>query len=193
MDECIEDQYDARQTLLKSMIDEVGEERILELWKITDSWPVNKKHIHFVVVIDPVSYLYSWMSNISRGIICHHYFRVMMISAIAGFQIQMIPLWWYIDDQKSMDFATKTYFVSQEAMQNFLGVTLVPNPLTVPIAITDILYRAAKKKIRYGEVWGLAWQAAQLAVEHGSHGEIIGWLKQFINRHKEMITNTELV
>ena len=37
MDECIEDQYDARQTLLKSMIDEVGEERILELWKITDS------------------------------------------------------------------------------------------------------------------------------------------------------------
>ena len=92
-----------------------------------------------------------------------------------------------------MDFATKTYFVSQEAMQNFLGVTLVPNPLTVPIAITDILYRAAKKKIRYGEVWGLAWQAAQLAVEHGSHGEIIGWLKQFINRHKEMITNTELV
>ena len=64
----------------------------------------------------------------------------------------MIPLRWYIDDQKSMDFATKTYFVSQEAMQNFLGVTLVPNPLTVPIAITDILYRAAKKKIRYGEV-----------------------------------------
>jgi hypothetical protein len=105
----------------------------------------------------------------------------------------MIPLRWYIDDQKSMDFATKTYFVSQEAMQNFLGVTLVPNPLTVSIAITDILYRAAKKKIRYGEVWGLARQAAQLAVEYGSYGEIIGWLKQFINRHKEMITNTELV
>ena len=134
------------------MIDEVGEERILELWKITDSRPVNKKHIHFVVVIDLVSYLCLCMSNISRGIICHYYFQVMIISAIASFQIQMIPSRWYIDDQKSMDFATKTYFVSQEAMQNFLGVTLVPNPLTVPIAITDILYCAAKKKIRYGEV-----------------------------------------
>ena len=116
-----------------------------------------------------------------------------MISAVAGFQIQMIPSRWYIDDKKRMDFAAKTYFVSQEAMQNFSGVTLVPNPLTVPITITDILYHAAKKKVKYGEVWGLARQAAQLAVEYDSHGEIIRWLKQFINRHKEMITITELM
>ncbi|CAB4408505.1 unnamed protein product [Rhizophagus irregularis] len=81
----------------------------------------------------------------------------------------MIPSRWYIDDKKCMDFAAKTYFVSQEAMQNFSGVTLVPNPLTVPITITDILYHAAKKKVKYGEIWRLAWQAAQLAVEHDSH------------------------
>ncbi|CAB4408506.1 unnamed protein product [Rhizophagus irregularis] len=35
-DRCIEDQYDAKKTLLKSMMAEVGEERIQELWKITD-------------------------------------------------------------------------------------------------------------------------------------------------------------
>ncbi|PKK62755.1 hypothetical protein RhiirC2_717464 [Rhizophagus irregularis] len=35
-DGCIEDKYDAKQTLLKSMIAEVGEERVCELWKITD-------------------------------------------------------------------------------------------------------------------------------------------------------------
>jgi hypothetical protein len=32
----IEDQYDAKQILLKSMITEVGEERIREIWKILD-------------------------------------------------------------------------------------------------------------------------------------------------------------
>lgn len=169
------------------MIAEVGEEKVCELWKITDMRPENKKYIHFVIIIDPVSYLYSCMSNIFCGIVCRHYFRVMMISAMAGFQIQMLPSRWYVDDQRSKDIAATTCFVSQEATQNFLGATLTPNPLTVPTTITHVLYRAAKKKLKYGEVWGLARQAAQLAVEHDSHGEIIGWLKQFIDRQKEII------
>jgi len=175
------------------MIAEVGEETIREIWKITDMRPENKKYTHFVIVIDPVSYLCSCMSNITREIVCRHYFRVMMISVVAGFQIQMVPSRWYIDDQKDKDIAAGTYFVNQEAEQSFSGVTLVPNPLTVPMSVTTVLRRAAKKKAKYGEVWGLARQAAQLAIENDSHDEIIGWLNRFINRHKEMIALTELV
>ncbi|CAB5360696.1 unnamed protein product [Rhizophagus irregularis] len=74
----------------------------------------------------------------------------MMILAVAGFQIQMIPSRWYVDDQKSKDAGATTLFM------------------------------------KYGEVWGLARQATQLAVEHDSHGEIIGWLKKFIDKHKEI-------
>src|SRR4051794_22016195 len=47
-----------------------------------------------------------------------------------------------------------------------------------------------------GKIWrsmGLARQAAQLAIENDSHDKIIGWLNQFINRHKEMIALTKLV
>jgi len=73
-DRFIEDLYDAKQILLKSMIAEVGENSIREVWKITDMRPENKKYVHFVVVVDPISYLCSCMSNISCGIICHHYF-----------------------------------------------------------------------------------------------------------------------
>ena len=87
----VEDSYAAKQILLKSMVAEVGEENIQEIWKITDMRPENKKHIYFVMVIDSISYLCSCMSNISCGIICHHYFRIMITSAVAGFQIQMVP------------------------------------------------------------------------------------------------------
>src|SRR5207253_8298237 len=45
-----------------------------------------------------------------------------------------------------------------------------------------------KKKVKYGEVWGLARQATQLAVDYGSHSEIIEWLKEFIKSHQEIIT-----
>jgi hypothetical protein len=167
------------------MVAEVGKERICEVWKLTDIRPKNK-YIHFVIIINPVSFLCSCMSNISRGIICRHYFRVMMTSTLAGFQIQMIPSRWYMDVQKDKDMVVKTYFVNQEAARNFSGAILIPNPLTIPMTVSNILRCAAKKKIKYGEVWGLAWQAAQLAVEHNNHNEIIGWLKEFINRHKEI-------
>jgi hypothetical protein len=112
----VEDLYDAKQILLKSMIAEVGEENIQEIWKINDMWPENKKYTYFVVIIDSVSYLCSCMSNISCGIICRHYFRVLMTSTVAGFQIQMVPSRWYIDNQKDKDAVAETCcFVNQEA------------------------------------------------------------------------------
>jgi hypothetical protein len=113
------------------------------------------KYIHFIIIIDPVSYLCSCMSNISRSVICRHYFRVMMTSTFAGFQIQMIPSRWYIDIQKDKEVVVETYFISKEAAQNFSGVTLTPNSLTVPTTVTNVLRRAAKKRVKYGEVWGL--------------------------------------
>ncbi|CAB4490959.1 unnamed protein product [Rhizophagus irregularis] len=184
----IEDSYDAKQIRLKSMIAEVGEENVQEVWKITDMRPENKKHMYFVVVIDPISYLCLCMSNITRGIVCRHYFRIMMTSAVAGFQIQMVPSRWYTNNQKDKDVASETCcFINQEAAQNFSGLILTPNPSTVPTTVTNVLRCAAKKKIKYGEVLGLARQAAQLAVEHNNHNEIVGWLKQFITRQKKII------
>ncbi|RHZ84508.1 hypothetical protein Glove_80g41 [Diversispora epigaea] len=184
----IEDLYDAKQIRLKSIIAEIGEKNFREIWKIVDMRPENKKYTHFIVVVDPISYLCSCMSNISRGIICRHYFRVMMISTIAGFQIQMIPSRWYIDNQKDTNVMMETcYFVNQEAMQNFSGMMLIPNPSTIPITVTTVLRSAAKKKVKYGELWGLARQAAQFAVEHDSYGVMIAWLRKFIDQQKEIV------
>src|SRR4051812_20544794 len=118
----------------------------------------------------------------------------MMISTVAGFQIQMIPSRWYIDEQKDKDVATDVcYFVNQKATQHFSGMTLTPNPSTILRTVTAVLHYAAKRKLKYGEVWGLVRQAAQLAIEHENHGEMVQWLRQFINRHKEMITQTGIV
>src|ERR1044072_3193087 len=117
----------------------------------------------------------------------------MMVSAVTGFQIQIIPSRWYIDNQKDKDTATETCcFINQEAMQNFSGIIFTSNPSTISITITTVLHHAAKKKVKYGEVWELARQATQFAVDHDSHGEMIEWLKQFINQHKEMQSHPEV-
>src|SRR2546430_17513980 len=67
-------------------------------------------------------------------------------------------------------------------------MNLIPNPSTVPMTVNTVLHRAAKKKVKYGEVWGLARQATQLAVDYGRHSKIIEWLKKFIKSHQEIIT-----
>ncbi|EXX67425.1 hypothetical protein RirG_114510 [Rhizophagus irregularis DAOM 197198w] len=68
----------------------------------------------------------------------------------------MIPSRWYIDNQKDKDAAAETCcFVNTEAAQNFSGVVFTPNPSTVPTTVTNALRCAAKKKVKYGEVWDL--------------------------------------
>ena len=123
------------------------------MWKITDMRPENKKHIYFVVVINPISYLYLCMSNITRGIVCRHYFRIMMTSAVAGFQIQMVPSRWYTNNQKDKDAAAETLcFINQEAAQNFSGIILTPNSSIISVTITNVLHCIAKKKFKYREI-----------------------------------------
>ncbi|CAG8537897.1 9819_t:CDS:2 [Cetraspora pellucida] len=63
--------------------------------------------------------------------------------------------------------------VREEAAQNFSGMILSPNLSTVPVSVTAVLHSMTKKKVKYGEVWELAQQAAQLAVEHNNHSEIV--------------------
>ncbi|RHZ62863.1 hypothetical protein Glove_334g25 [Diversispora epigaea] len=58
-DEFVENLYNTKQILLKLMITEVGKENIQEVWKITDKQSQNSKYLHFVVVIDFISYLCS--------------------------------------------------------------------------------------------------------------------------------------
>ena len=79
------------------MIEEVGREEVLEIWKVVDIRSEKRHNIHFVIIVNAVSYLCSCLKSISKGIICRHYFRVMMNSKIAAFHISMIPQRWYKD------------------------------------------------------------------------------------------------
>ena len=80
-----------------------------------------------------------------------------MTSAVAAFQIQMVPSRWYTNNQKDKNAAAESLcFINKEAAQNFLNVILTPNPSTVPMTITNALHCTAKKKFKYGEIWELA-------------------------------------
>ncbi|CAG8739209.1 8871_t:CDS:2, partial [Gigaspora margarita] len=66
-DRFIEDVYNARQILLKSIVLKANQNNIKEIWKITNKQPGNNKRKHFIIVLDSVFYICTCMSNISRA------------------------------------------------------------------------------------------------------------------------------
>lgn len=102
----------------------------------------------------------------------------------------MIPSRWFTDEQKENDPSIESlYFTNMESENRSNGeLALVSNTSTIPKTVSPILRHAAQKKLKYGEVWGLARQATHLAIENDQHNEMVVWLKQFINRQKEVIS-----
>src|SRR5438128_7431805 len=83
------------------------------------------------------------MSNVSRGIVCRHYFQVIRHSKIAGFHIQMIPSRWYTNEKRDNDVITEACcFMNQEFAKNKIPA---PNPSTISKTVTCVLCRAAQK------------------------------------------------
>jgi len=88
---------------LQSIIDEIGKEDIKENWKIYDIRPGKRDFFHYIAISNKISFLCSCLTTISKGIICCHYFHVMMSSKIAGFHISMIPERWCQDAYQGMN------------------------------------------------------------------------------------------
>ncbi|CAB4431555.1 unnamed protein product [Rhizophagus irregularis] len=67
----IEDQHDARFITLQTIIEEVGREEVLEIWKVVDIRSERKHNVHFVIIVNALSFLCSCLKSISKGIEGH--------------------------------------------------------------------------------------------------------------------------
>jgi len=166
------------------MIEEVGREEVLEIWKIVDIRS-ERKHVHFVIIVNAISFLCSCLKSISKGIICQHYFRVMMNSKIAAFHISMVPQRWYKDIyQDELNLQESIIFNNKGGTQDneFINKDILPirKPVTIPTTV-PILKKAVHKRNLYGRVWGLARTATLLAVEQEDN-EITIFLQDYIRR-----------
>ncbi|PKY62133.1 hypothetical protein RhiirA4_488071 [Rhizophagus irregularis] len=154
----IEDSYDAQQITLQSIIDEIGKEDVKEIWEICDIRPAGKKdHMHYIVISNEISFLCTCLTTISRGIICRHYFHVMMFSKVAGFHISMIPERWYQDVYQGKPLTQETGLIFLHENENLENNTNNDLEIRIPTSI--------EKRKKYGKLWGMAREATLLALE----------------------------
>ncbi|RIB20240.1 hypothetical protein C2G38_2304707 [Gigaspora rosea] len=136
----------------------------------------------YVIVVNTISFLCSCLKSISRGIICHHYFRVIMNSKTAAFHISMIPPRWYKDIHQDVLNLQESIVYSCEKNNEPMdkGILPIRKPATIPATVPTIK-KAVYKRNLYGRVWGLVRTATLLAVEQDDD-EITTFLQDYIRR-----------
>ena len=90
---------DIPKATLNQMIEFIGSHNIREIWAVNVGNSLDVKH--YILLLQNRGYLCSCLSIVQYGIVCRHYFQVMLVTKTAFFHIQFIPSRWY-DDNKNV-------------------------------------------------------------------------------------------
>ena len=90
-----DDLFDAFVIELEELISDLNHTRIHEIWKVSS---IDMKSQHFVVLYDEATHLCTCLTLINRGVVCRHFFAIMMVSKVAKFHVGNISHRWYLDE-----------------------------------------------------------------------------------------------
>ena len=91
------------------MISDINKDQIASMWAVAVENKCNIKH--FVILLTNGSHYCSCLSLINRGIVCRHYFQIMLRSSEAKFHLRLIPSRWYY---KNKDPSREPFLVASK-------------------------------------------------------------------------------
>ncbi|RHZ71330.1 hypothetical protein Glove_260g9 [Diversispora epigaea] len=155
---------DARQITASCMISDIGRHQITSMWAVSVGNKLVEKH--FIILLSNGSHHCSCLSLINRGIVCRHYFQIMLCTPIAKFHLRLIPSRWY---NKNKDPSREPFLVASKFEDEniniipqseipFLTAIYQANPqdsITLHEHLTDIQL--------YGKISGLAHKVTMKA------------------------------
>ena len=105
---------------MKSLINQVNWEDILEIWRVTYITHNSNSTPHFVIILFDRSHICTCLMILNRGLVCRHFFQVMIRSQQAQFSIFLIKRRWFKLEiyNDSENFVQKQAFI--DVNENFL-------------------------------------------------------------------------
>lgn len=160
---------DAKECNLESLLEDIDESSILELWQV--KYAVSgSKSCNFIAILKDGSHLCTCLYIISRGLVCRHFFRVLRASNNAKFNIALIASRWYKDD-----ISDNVEINHDSSMYSFNHIYQIRNTIKLQPNSKEHL----SKRKRYGKIYGLARRVMQLAVDNDDQ-EPTQWMEQYI-------------
>lgn len=191
--EFAEDNYKSILSNFASLITHIDQDTIHEVWHVST---IEQNKEHFVVVYGNANHLYTCMHLVTRGIICRHFFSVMLASNKAMFHVGLIPNRWYIDI---------TYDPQKEAAITVCNKNLASDGSDViyehqietnfdrlnEIRHTQVFSETVKKnlshQVKYSQGLGYAKKALNLALENSCENELNKLLQHWIKEKEKEI------
>jgi len=178
---------DEPQITLQSLLNGIVHSNIIEIWRIRRIGGLSKKS-NLVVLLDDGTHLCTCLETITKGIICRHFWRVMLYSSSARFHISIIPTRWYkesILDKLDMNLENSPILTAVESSTNNS-----PSPFQVTFTLQSlhnfqgdcnkIVRQNIPQRNRFGIAFSVAKTAINIALETNKDGELVKILKDFI-------------
>jgi len=180
-----EDDYESSTSNLHALITYLNHASIHEVWRVTT---IEQNKEHFVVICDNANHLCTCMWLVTRGLVCRHFFSVMLKSDKAMFHIGLIPDRWY--NEKFPDFQEEPAIkILSEKNNPIYEHQIRPDfSLLHEIRHTQAFSETVKQNLshqaKYNQGFGYTKKAIGLALEIGCEDELNGMLQRWI-REKE--------
>ncbi|GES91442.1 protein FAR1-related sequence 5-like [Rhizophagus clarus] len=156
LDDFEETSINAKECNLESLLKDVGESSISELWEVKYAFS-GSKSCNYIAVLKDRSHLCTCLYIISRGLVCRHFFRILRASNNAKFNMALIASRWYKDD-----ISNNIEISNNSSTCNFSYIQQIQNTIRPQPNSKEHL----SKRKRYGKIYGLARHVIQLAVDN---------------------------
>ncbi|CAB5361318.1 unnamed protein product [Rhizophagus irregularis] len=191
----IEDVVDEPQIILQSFLNGIDSINIIETWRIRRVGGLSKRE-NLVILLDDGSHLCTCMESVTKGIICRHFWHVMLYSGIAKFHISIIPNRWYKDSiltNLEGNVENSPILTAIESNDNSLSSSSYQINFTLQNmrqfqGLDDnksIHQQNTSQRNRFGIAFSIAKTAVNIALETNSDCELIWLLKEFIASKRE--------
>ncbi|CAG8605294.1 2647_t:CDS:2 [Scutellospora calospora] len=165
----IEDHYDYQQAYLKTLMNSVSKELICEVWRIVP-YMTTSSYQHIVLLKDG-THLCTCLLLVLHGIICRHYFKLMVENSNALFHIKMMPTRWFRDDVwNKVDLASSEPFVGASSKGFKKSQTgILQNTYPIPKHYNNVqesqVHQHTHSKMYYGQLMGQFKKALNYSLE----------------------------
>jgi len=173
--------------------------KIIETWRICRVGGLSHKD-NFVVLFDDGTHICTCLETITKGIVCRHFWRVMLYSNAAKFHISIIPIRWAKDDilmkldevlEKSPVLTAIEPPTNNTMIQYEVNFTLQSLRHIQKSSHRENIQQIVPERNRFGVAFSTAKTAINVALETKSDNELVQLLKNFILSKKSHNDNLE--
>lgn len=187
-----EDNYEIAKIHITDIISTIGQEQILELWKLIISCSTKSQ---YVILLADGSYRCTCNLLITHGYPCRHFYKILRCSIQAKWHIGLIAARWYKDDiiEGSNDIWQQcpiTLCVNSNQDQSNDEYPMYKFDYIKQIRGTEV-YNPVLREInnawrKYGRAQGIMRKALDIAISTNSYDEFMGICHGFILDKQEI-------